>query len=58
MHYPPNHLQPAFAWWRRELPITKHHGQEILSLPFHLAMTTTDAADVVSLPDQALRRVR
>ncbi|MFE0255755.1 DegT/DnrJ/EryC1/StrS family aminotransferase [Streptomyces sp. NPDC059010] len=58
VHYPPNHLQPAFAPWRRSLPATEQLGREILSLPFHPAMTTTDAADVVSLLDGALEEVR
>jgi dTDP-4-amino-4,6-dideoxygalactose transaminase len=35
VHYPPNHLQPAFAPWHRSLPVTEQVGREILSLPFH-----------------------
>ncbi|MFB7852945.1 DegT/DnrJ/EryC1/StrS family aminotransferase [Streptomyces sp. NPDC056053] len=43
VHYPPNHLQPAFARWTRSLPITERAAGEILSLPFHPAMTPDDA---------------
>ncbi|MFJ5788119.1 DegT/DnrJ/EryC1/StrS family aminotransferase [Streptomyces hydrogenans] len=43
VHYPPNHLQPAFARWTRPLPVTEQVASEILSLPFHPAMTTDDA---------------
>ncbi|MFC1437563.1 DegT/DnrJ/EryC1/StrS family aminotransferase [Streptacidiphilus sp. N1-10] len=35
VHYPPNHLQAAFAPWRRELPVTERVGRQILTLPFH-----------------------
>ncbi|MFI9423356.1 DegT/DnrJ/EryC1/StrS family aminotransferase [Streptomyces achromogenes] len=43
VHYPPNHLQPAFARWTRPLPVTERIAGEILSLPFHPAMTPDDA---------------
>ncbi|MFF2013847.1 DegT/DnrJ/EryC1/StrS family aminotransferase [Streptomyces sp. NPDC058195] len=43
VHYPPNHLQPAFAQWTRPLPVTEQAAREILSLPFHPAMTPDDA---------------
>jgi perosamine synthetase len=32
-HYPPNHLQPAFAPWHRSLPVTEQIGREIMTLP-------------------------
>ncbi|MFI0219890.1 DegT/DnrJ/EryC1/StrS family aminotransferase [Streptomyces lydicus] len=54
VHYPPNHLQVAFAPWRRPLPATELAGKEILSLPFHPHLTTTDI-DVVSALAQALK---
>ncbi|MEU3188214.1 DegT/DnrJ/EryC1/StrS family aminotransferase [Streptomyces sp. NPDC006923] len=43
VHYPPNHLQPGFASWTRSLPVTERAAEEILSLPFHPAMTPDDA---------------
>lgn len=43
VHYPPNHLQPAFTPWTRSLPATERAAGEILSLPFHPAMTPDDA---------------
>ncbi|GAA2720463.1 MULTISPECIES: DegT/DnrJ/EryC1/StrS family aminotransferase [Streptomyces] len=54
VHYPPNHLQPAFATWRRPLPATEQAGEEILSLPFHQHLTETDIDHVVSALGQAL----
>jgi dTDP-4-amino-4,6-dideoxygalactose transaminase len=55
VHYPPNHLQPAFAAWRRSLPVTESLGQQILSLPFHPGMDDEDVHHVVSALEQALR---
>nr|WP_180686626.1 DegT/DnrJ/EryC1/StrS family aminotransferase [Streptomyces gossypiisoli] len=54
VHYPPNHLQPAFAPWRRPLPATEQVGEEILSLPFHQHLTETDIDHVVDVLGQAL----
>ncbi|MEZ0089200.1 DegT/DnrJ/EryC1/StrS family aminotransferase [Streptacidiphilus sp. EB129] len=58
VHYPPNHLQPAFAQWRRDLPATEQVALEILSLPFHPAMTTTDVVHVVTVLGHALHATR
>ncbi|MFG2173818.1 DegT/DnrJ/EryC1/StrS family aminotransferase [Streptomyces niveus] len=58
VHYPPNHLQPAFARWRRELPVTEQIAGEIMSLPFHPAMTAADATDVVPMLGQSLEALR
>ncbi|MFE3739884.1 DegT/DnrJ/EryC1/StrS family aminotransferase [Streptomyces sp. NPDC059096] len=52
-HYPPNHLQPAFAEWYRPLPVTERVGQQIMTLPFHQGMTETDVEQVTA----ALRRL-
>jgi dTDP-4-amino-4,6-dideoxygalactose transaminase len=57
VHYPPNHLQPAFAPWRRSLPVTETTARQILSLPFHPAMTEHDVHHVVSTLRSALRYV-
>ncbi|EMF56355.1 DegT/DnrJ/EryC1/StrS family aminotransferase [Streptomyces bottropensis] len=54
VHYPPNHLQPAFAAWRRTLPATEQTGVEILSLPFHQHLTETDVEHVASALGTAL----
>ncbi|MGQ4616660.1 aminotransferase class I/II-fold pyridoxal phosphate-dependent enzyme [Nocardia sp. R7R-8] len=48
VHYPPNHTQPAFERWHRRLPATEHSAPELLSLPFHLAITDTDVTTVVT----------
>ncbi|WP_380284648.1 DegT/DnrJ/EryC1/StrS family aminotransferase [Kitasatospora purpeofusca] len=48
VHYPPNHLQPAFAQWWRSLPVTEQIGEEILSLPFHQHMTEDDVYHVAA----------
>lgn len=54
VHYPPNHLQPAFTPWRRSLPATEQAGTEILSLPFHQRLTETDIDHVVTALAAAL----
>jgi len=52
VHYPPNHLQPAFARWARPLPATEHLAGRILTLPFHQHLTEEDVHRTVA----ALRR--
>ncbi|MFJ1767975.1 DegT/DnrJ/EryC1/StrS family aminotransferase [Amycolatopsis sp. NPDC088138] len=42
VHYPPNHMQPAFARWSRPLPVTEAVASELLSLPFHPGLTDDD----------------
>jgi perosamine synthetase len=55
VHYPPNHLQPAFAQWRRPLPATEHVADEILTLPFHQHLTAGDIDHVATALGQALK---
>ncbi|WP_405778647.1 DegT/DnrJ/EryC1/StrS family aminotransferase [Streptomyces sp. NBC_01378] len=54
-HYPPNHLQPAFAPWHRSLPLTERIGRRNLTLPFHPLMSGHDAQIVVDALAGALR---
>lgn len=54
VHYPPNHLQPAFAAWQRPLPVTEQAGQEILTLPLHQHLTGNDVALVANALHEAL----
>jgi dTDP-4-amino-4,6-dideoxygalactose transaminase len=55
VHYPPNHVQPAFAAWHRPLPRTELAGRQVLSLPFHPALGPGDAGRVAGLLCEALR---
>ncbi|MGW4037569.1 DegT/DnrJ/EryC1/StrS family aminotransferase [Streptomyces sp. NPDC004778] len=55
VHYPPNHLQPAFARWTRDLPATERVSREILSLPFHQHLTEADVDRVVTTLGHALK---
>ncbi|MEA5367185.1 DegT/DnrJ/EryC1/StrS family aminotransferase [Amycolatopsis sp., V23-08] len=48
VHYPPNHLQPAFARWSASLPATESVAAEILSLPFHPDLTDADVDHVAA----------
>ncbi|MEV0530824.1 DegT/DnrJ/EryC1/StrS family aminotransferase [Kitasatospora sp. NPDC050463] len=52
VHYPPNHLQPAFERWARLLPATEHLAGQILTLPFHQHLTEDGVHRTVA----ALRR--
>ncbi|MFF4083388.1 DegT/DnrJ/EryC1/StrS family aminotransferase [Streptomyces sp. NPDC001777] len=58
VHYPPNHIQPAFARWRCHLPATERVGREILSLPFHQHLTEADVHHVVTALGRALKTTR
>lgn len=55
VHYPPNHLQPAFAEWTCPLPATERVAGEILTLPFHQHLTESDIDQVVTVLGQALK---
>ncbi|MEU1408753.1 DegT/DnrJ/EryC1/StrS aminotransferase family protein [Streptomyces sp. NPDC005728] len=57
VHYPPNHLQPAFTQWLRDLPTTEQVGRETLTLPFHQHLTDTDIDQVATALGQALKTV-
>ncbi|MGF6888068.1 dTDP-4-amino-4,6-dideoxygalactose transaminase [Nocardia sp. GAS34] len=54
VHYPPNHTQPAFERWHRRLPTTEQSATQLLSLPFHPAMTDTDVTTVAAALADAL----
>ena len=54
LHYPPNHLQPAFAAWNRPLPRTEQAAARVLSLPFHPALTGDDVQVVAACLKEAL----
>jgi dTDP-4-amino-4,6-dideoxygalactose transaminase len=56
VHYPPNHLQSAFAPWHRPLPVTEQTAAQIMSLPFHPKMTEQDVTFVVHALRQAVAR--
>jgi dTDP-4-amino-4,6-dideoxygalactose transaminase len=58
VHYPPNHLQPAFARWHRDLPVTEAVGGQILTLPFHQHLTEEHVRHVAALLGQALAEAR
>jgi dTDP-4-amino-4,6-dideoxygalactose transaminase len=55
VHYPPNHLQPAFAAWRNPLPRTERTASQVLSLPFHPALDDSDIEHVTAELKAALR---
>ncbi|MFJ4676927.1 DegT/DnrJ/EryC1/StrS family aminotransferase [Kitasatospora sp. NPDC088783] len=54
VHYPPNHLQPAFARWARPLPATEHLAGRLLTLPFHQHLTEDDVHRTVTVLRRAL----
>lgn len=55
VHYPPNHLQPAFADFTRPLPVTEHVADRLMSLPFHLALTDDDVGQITAALVTAVR---
>lgn len=54
VHYPPNHLQPAFRPWHRPLPATETSAAQLLSLPFHLGLSDDDVHHVTTTLDKIL----
>ncbi|WOX16025.1 DegT/DnrJ/EryC1/StrS aminotransferase family protein [Streptomyces sp. N50] len=57
-HYPPNHLQPAFASWHRPLPVTERIGREVMTLPFHLYLDDSDITQIADALRHALAQVQ
>ncbi|WP_235783517.1 DegT/DnrJ/EryC1/StrS family aminotransferase [Amycolatopsis orientalis] len=55
VHYPLNHLQPAFTQWADPLPRSEALWRQILTLPFHPDMTDNDVHTVASALRRALR---
>jgi dTDP-4-amino-4,6-dideoxygalactose transaminase len=54
VHYPPNHLQPAFAAWTTTLPGTERIGSRVLSLPFHPSLSPADIDRAVAVLHDAV----
>ncbi len=48
VHYPPNHLQPAFAQYRRSLPVTEAVASEIMTIPLFPSMSEGQIEHVAS----------
>ena len=47
IQFHPNHMQPAFAEFRRPLPVTERLSREIVTLPLFFEMTDDDVALVI-----------
>ncbi|MCX7966651.1 MAG: DegT/DnrJ/EryC1/StrS family aminotransferase [Syntrophorhabdaceae bacterium] len=47
VHYIPNHLQPLFKPYYKELPITEMVWQQIITLPLYYEMTDEDVNKVI-----------
>lgn len=48
VHYPPNHLQPAFAQYHRSLPVTEAIASEIMTLPLFPSMSDKEIEHVAN----------
>ncbi|RSN60658.1 DegT/DnrJ/EryC1/StrS family aminotransferase [Amycolatopsis sp. WAC 04182] len=55
VHYPLNHLQPAFSRWASPLPRSEALWRQVLTLPFHPAMTENDVHTVATALRRTLR---
>ena len=49
IHFYPNHLQPAFAEFRKPLGVTEKLGDEVVTLPLFFEMTDEDVALVIDM---------
>ena len=47
VHYIPNHLHKAFEPFATPLPATERLFSQILTLPFHAALTDTEVEQVI-----------
>ena len=48
VHYVPNHIQPYFAKYAGQLPVTDRLWREIMTLPLYYDMSEGDVAHVIS----------
>lgn len=48
VHYPPNHLQPAFAQYHRSLPVTEVVASEIMTIPLFPSMSDGEIEHVAN----------
>ena len=48
VHYPPNHLQPAFAQYRKSLPVTEVVASEIVTIPLFPSMSDVEIERVAN----------
>ncbi len=53
--YPPVHLEPAYAEYRRELPVTEDACRKLISPPLHSLMSSDDVEHVVNSLDKVLK---
>jgi perosamine synthetase len=58
LYFPPAHLQPIFQGSPDDLPVTNLLSRQMLSLPFHAALTTADLNEVASKLEAALADTR
>ena len=49
VHYIPNHLQPVFAKYRTEVPVTEEVWQEIITLPLYYEMSDESFERIIQL---------
>jgi perosamine synthetase len=56
VHYIPNHIQPFFAAYWTELPVTELVWQQILTLPMYYEMSDEDQATVIRAVEEFFGR--
>ena len=55
VHYVPNHQQPAFRKFTRALPVTEKLADEIISLPLHTQLDSSQIGQVIAKVSDFLR---
>jgi perosamine synthetase len=58
VHYNPNHQQPAFMEFKRPLPVTEKLADEIISLPLHTRLDSSQIEHVITKVSNFLRHAR
>lgn len=56
VHYVPNHQQPAFAEFKRSLPVTEELANQVISLPLHTRLQPDQVGRVIGAVRRFLKR--
>jgi perosamine synthetase len=55
IYFPPAHLQPVFAEYRRCLPVTETSAPKMLSIPMHSRLTPGELSQIADAMEQAVQ---
>lgn len=56
VHYPPNHCQPYFRKYYRQLPVTELVSKRVVTLPLHSGLTKNQVDKIISCARQYFKK--